>query len=591
MSPHAIAAIRAVGGPGEYCINLLSSLLPSDGEQITFLLGDTRLSFNKEIICSLSPLLSNLLQDMARAGCCCANGNVFISLPLEMSPTSVLCLQTVLQDGAIHNVDSNVREHLKDAIRVLGMDIDLVEIQEDVDHNAYMNAFIDFIHIKPEPTENSIDHPSNTDYETNSQLNETMELGNNSYHEADYFDVNCIKIENSLEYTEVSTDLLFGNNDNFMQEEESITSLNHIENENLVQTGSVDAEEISAVESYESDKNNNNNVLLRMTRNMNCKVNLKRLDKRSILRKCDIKLKKLDMESSEGLEEFNAWRDLELPQSDGAVRSDKIVVQIRNTEGNAMHDIKRKKIVTQMRNDIEREDESSPNIKSTSQSSLATQTVVTGRQPEAEASTSLKETSEQWKGDNTDDGDDGKVHGPSYSTPIDASNTEHIMENVEKLAKPLTMDAFEYESEVDSEELDIQRLIGFAIKRLNNDGIEDRDDMGPTFNSDEEVIEKHIELVPKINIKRTLGLEAWWVQEPDSKGEEKFVWKPYSKEEDERIILYMKKNHLHGRQRGRKNWQRMEEENVCPGRSWQSMKERWIKRIEGSVEDFDQPDG
>jgi len=694
MSPDSIAAIRAVGGPGEYCLNLLSSLLPSDGEQLTFLLGDTRVTFNKEIICSFSPFLSNLLQDMSRAGCCCANGHVFISLPLELSPTSVLSLQTVLQDGVIHHIDGHVMEQLKDAISILGLDIGLVTIQEEV------NQLNESIHIKQEDTQISFDLlPNNDDIQEDedhetSQLDETMELVNNtnSYDEEDYFHVNCEKIE----YTEDSTDDLYGNDGNFLQEEQSIASLNHIQQENLVQTGSENAENSQGISAVASDKNNNNNVnnvLLRMTRN--CKVQIKRLDKsrmmrgcyvkvkildnRRMMRKCVVKIKRLDMGSFEGLEDSNARNDL-----DGSVRSKKISVQMRNTEGDDMYDINdinRKKLVTQMMDNV----------------------------------------------------DDGKVRGPSHFP--------HIMETVES---PLTdSDEFDtFECEVDSDEFDIERLVGLSIDRLINrldpESVQGGDDLGPSntnnhdsdiglevineeengshndvvtsdacdeddvineedvaleetgnhndvitsdafvsklnsfcekndlenlgidsaeddivneveddivpnsfseisdnekdpieleprsipklsalnytdrasqinmedwlktshFNqvpegleddSDGEDIEKQIELVPKINIKRTLGLEAWWVQEqePHTKGEEKLFRKPYTMEEDESIVRYMKENHLHGRQRGRKNWQKMEEENVCPGRSWQSMKERWIKHIEGTVKHLD----
>ncbi|XP_022161771.1 uncharacterized protein LOC111027666 isoform X3 [Myzus persicae] len=54
---------------------------------------------------------------------------------------------------------------------------------------------------------------------------------------------------------------------------------------------------------------------------------------------------------------------------------------------------------------------------------------------------------------------------------------------------------------------------------------------------------------------------------------------PYTHEEDTNIIQYIIKNNFGLGIKGRSLWQRMEHDNVCIRRTWQSMKERYLKSI------------
>ena len=62
---------------------------------------------------------------------------------------------------------------------------------------------------------------------------------------------------------------------------------------------------------------------------------------------------------------------------------------------------------------------------------------------------------------------------------------------------------------------------------------------------------------------------------------------PYTKKEDLSIISFIKqrkraKNEIGGN----RMWKILEDNNVCPGRSWESMRERWRRFISKNLEKF-----
>ena len=61
---------------------------------------------------------------------------------------------------------------------------------------------------------------------------------------------------------------------------------------------------------------------------------------------------------------------------------------------------------------------------------------------------------------------------------------------------------------------------------------------------------------------------------------------PYSKREEEAIINYMLEEGGFRLRKGNKIWELMEEKGICPGRTWQSMKQRWDKFISKSLDKF-----
>jgi len=61
---------------------------------------------------------------------------------------------------------------------------------------------------------------------------------------------------------------------------------------------------------------------------------------------------------------------------------------------------------------------------------------------------------------------------------------------------------------------------------------------------------------------------------------------PYTKREEEAIVNYLLEEGGYKLRRGNRIWERMEEKGICPGRTWQSMKQRWDKYISKSLEKF-----
>jgi len=69
-----------------------------------------------------------------------------------------------------------------------------------------------------------------------------------------------------------------------------------------------------------------------------------------------------------------------------------------------------------------------------------------------------------------------------------------------------------------------------------------------------------------------------------------FVCGAYTMEEDVRIATYIAKNHRQGDVGGTALWKLMEERDVCTSRTWQSMKERYLKRIRLHLDRYDDID-
>jgi hypothetical protein len=75
--------------------------------------------------------------------------------------------------------------------------------------------------------------------------------------------------------------------------------------------------------------------------------------------------------------------------------------------------------------------------------------------------------------------------------------------------------------------------------------------------------------------------------EKDNKPRRKF----YSQEEDQNILTYIIKNYIQQenkllRPKGDSIWKEMVEHNVCPGRTWQSMRQHFKTKIVMKLEDY-----
>ncbi|XP_054285131.1 uncharacterized protein LOC129001739 [Macrosteles quadrilineatus] len=62
---------------------------------------------------------------------------------------------------------------------------------------------------------------------------------------------------------------------------------------------------------------------------------------------------------------------------------------------------------------------------------------------------------------------------------------------------------------------------------------------------------------------------------------------PYSYNEQANILKYITVNCEYARLKGRELWMIMERRNICPNRTWQSMKEHFVKKIITNIEAFD----
>merc|ERR1719397_318783 len=62
--------------------------------------------------------------------------------------------------------------------------------------------------------------------------------------------------------------------------------------------------------------------------------------------------------------------------------------------------------------------------------------------------------------------------------------------------------------------------------------------------------------------------------------------KPYSAKEERVVIDYLLAKGGFNRVGGNELWKEMEQEGVCKGRSWQSLKARYVKAISGRLEEF-----
>lgn len=61
----------------------------------------------------------------------------------------------------------------------------------------------------------------------------------------------------------------------------------------------------------------------------------------------------------------------------------------------------------------------------------------------------------------------------------------------------------------------------------------------------------------------------------------------YTRKEKLAIINFITKYRCHNYVKGREMWQKAEAAQICPGRTWQSLKEHFIKKIIPNIESYD----
>ena len=128
--------------------------------------------------------------------------------------------------------------------------------------------------------------------------------------------------------------------------------------------------------------------------------------------------------------------------------------------------------------------------------------------------------------------------------------------------------------------------MGFSMLQLFSEFVQTtsryqlNDPLDATDNTNATMKLKVISLISEVNSRHSRN----WRK--DGQFKEKFRT-PYTKQEDLSIISFIK------RRKGAKNeiggnrvWKILEDENVCPGRSWESMRERWRRFISKNLEKF-----
>ena len=61
---------------------------------------------------------------------------------------------------------------------------------------------------------------------------------------------------------------------------------------------------------------------------------------------------------------------------------------------------------------------------------------------------------------------------------------------------------------------------------------------------------------------------------------------PYTKREEQALVNFFLENGGYKLRKGKRIWEQMENSGICPGRTWQSMKQRWEKYISKTLDKF-----
>ena len=59
---------------------------------------------------------------------------------------------------------------------------------------------------------------------------------------------------------------------------------------------------------------------------------------------------------------------------------------------------------------------------------------------------------------------------------------------------------------------------------------------------------------------------------------------PYTKREEQTLVNFFLENGGYKLRKGKRIWEQMENSGICPGRTWQSMKQRWEKYISKTLD-------
>jgi len=148
--------LKLVEGPEGHCINLLDYILCNEQESLTFVVGQHRVSFNARIVCSLSPLLTQLVKGILQDGCFSSHDQIYVSLPDMQSWKTLKLLQTFLSCGVVNNISRLEMDNLQNLIEMLGLSISTDAQPTPITQDSVQDQEFDYIlEVKVELDENN----------------------------------------------------------------------------------------------------------------------------------------------------------------------------------------------------------------------------------------------------------------------------------------------------------------------------------------------------------------------------------------------------------------------------------------------------
>ena len=113
-------------------------------------------------------------------------------------------------------------------------------------------------------------------------------------------------------------------------------------------------------------------------------------------------------------------------------------------------------------------------------------------------------------------------------------------------------------------------VTGGAVRQVGAEESDGSDDVCTTVDYDDDMDRVTAEHTVEVNSDREFWYNSRYRQ-------------PYSKGEEEAVVNYFLKNGGYTLKGGNTVWQQMEENWICPGRTWQSLRERFGKSIEKNL--------
>jgi len=124
-----------------HCANLLDHILCHEPDSMTIVAGSGsgqhQVSFNAPLLCTLSPLLTDLAKQSLRDKCCSSYDQVYVYLPDLRNWKILKLLKTFLSCGVVDYISKSDAENLQALLETLGINI---STEVDVSHSVREEA-------------------------------------------------------------------------------------------------------------------------------------------------------------------------------------------------------------------------------------------------------------------------------------------------------------------------------------------------------------------------------------------------------------------------------------------------------------------